>query len=97
MNNTAFTYYFKTTNEVQFLCIIDNDNGKSVTNNIENVVKWIATEEQIDPASVVIIYQDTDGMWDGWSHQQQNFFSLNATSANRAIENYFTNYKKQAK
>lgn len=90
--DTAYTYHLRTENGTRFLCIVDGNQGMSLTNNIEHVVKQITEEERIDPAEVVIIYQDSDGMWDGWSHKQQQFFPLQAISESRAIQIYFLMY-----
>lgn len=46
------------------VCIIDHDDGMSVTNDVENVIDDIAALG-IDVNSNHIIYRDTDGYWDG--------------------------------
>ena len=50
------------------LCIVDLDLGAmSVTNNIENVMSHIKKEiEDLGiPFPPIVIYRDSDGMWDG--------------------------------
>jgi hypothetical protein len=53
----------------QFLIIEDLFNStqgdwlKTLTNNMENVVREISSWEQIDPGDFLIIYKDTDDDW----------------------------------
>jgi len=48
------------------ILIMDEDlGGKSVTNNIVNVLKDISLNEGINPATYNIAYKDSMGYWDG--------------------------------
>ena len=76
-------------------CIIITDlnlGGKSVTNDIENVVAEIVTKECIDPSKCMIVYGET-GNWDGWDHSRQQFELLDGTNAYHAIRRWL---KRQA-
>ena len=44
-----------------FVCVVDLDVGRSVTNDAENVVADLAAELH---DGVHLIYRDTDGTWD---------------------------------
>lgn len=50
--------------------------GTSLTNDIENVVDEIIEKENIDISNYLVVYQDTEGVWDGWDHQRQVFIPL---------------------
>jgi len=45
------------------ICVIDNDNGKSVTNDAEGVIADLAAAG-VDLAHTPVIYRDTLGVWD---------------------------------
>lgn len=45
------------------VCVIDHDNGRSVTNDVDNVLAGIAAEVT-DLRSHRVIYRDTAGIWD---------------------------------
>jgi hypothetical protein len=49
--------------EENFVCIIDHDKGKSVTNDAKNVIADLIAAG-IDVASYSVIYRDTAGIWD---------------------------------
>ena len=58
------------------LSIIDKNLGnKSVTNDIENVVKQIGLIEDINPDEYTIVYRDSELNWDGWDNKTQTFVS----------------------
>lgn len=53
--------------------------GLSLTNDIENVVADIMEMESIDEnaiAQYLVLYEDTEGRWDGWDHVRQEFILL---------------------
>lgn len=56
--------------------IVDLDEGMSVTNDIENVVKFICTTKGLNPQEYLWIYQDSDGLWDGWNPITNTFIYL---------------------
>jgi hypothetical protein len=45
------------------VCIVDNDNGKSVTNDADAVIEDLVAAG-IDLAAHLVIYRDTMGVWD---------------------------------
>jgi hypothetical protein len=44
------------------IAVIDNDQGKSVTNDAENVIADLASD--FDLSQYRVIYRDTRGIWD---------------------------------
>ncbi len=95
----ATAQYVFTTDEkegVKFLLIIDmNAGGKSVTNDIENVVADI--QETKDIKDHVILYQDSEGDWDGWNSDSDTFFHVGGKSADEVMDNYIGKYKTAKK
>ena len=72
--------------EVYGISIIDlNLGGMSVTNNIEEVVEEICGRFLIDPNSVIIVYRDSDGRWDGWNNSTKDFIALNGKDSEDSI------------
>lgn len=77
------------------LWIVDlNRGGMSVTNCVEDVVGEIyyvisQPESILEPEKVKrmrIIYQDSEGMWDGWDNKRQEFIHIQASSLDSAID-----------
>lgn len=67
--------------------IVDNDAGDiSVTNDIENIVEFIAKVEGMDPKVNLWVYQDSNGVWDGWDPVRNKFILVDAPFAEHAIE-----------
>lgn len=69
--NSDFIYRFVTVSGHETLLITDLNQGcMSVTNNIETVVEQIAREQEIELKELyqccLIIYKDSEGVWDGW-------------------------------
>lgn len=60
------------------ISIVDQDSGKSVTNDIENVLKDIEREHGSSIAGRMIMYKDSQGIWDGvsWDGTRASFFSI---------------------
>lgn len=68
------------------LWITDLDfGGKSITNNIENIVLYLTTKLLLNPADCLVIYRDSDGIWDGWEPTLKHFISLNQPTIELAI------------
>jgi hypothetical protein len=62
--------------------IVDLNRGTaSVTNDIENVLRKIEAWHQGSIAGYRIMYQDTDGYWDGveWNGEHARFFAIRET------------------
>lgn len=66
------------------LWIVDLDLGKTVTNNIENVLQEIS--KSIDVNKYHIIYRDTEGIFDGVRLNKKgvSFFSINSKELEEA-------------
>lgn len=74
-SRAQFLYKIGEIQGFKMLLIVDkNIGGRSVTNDIENVVDDIAEKEGIDPRQYFIAYKDTDGNWDGWDYMTTGFF-----------------------
>jgi len=69
------------------IAITDLDLGnKSVTNDIENVLRKIEYWHQGSIAAFRIMYRDSEGIWDGvhWDGNQATFLYLGETDERRA-------------
>lgn len=60
-NRAQFSYGF----QGEFLWITDDGGLKSVTNDMENILADIVRENKIYLCNYYIIYQDSQGIWDG--------------------------------
>jgi hypothetical protein len=59
------------------LVIMDLDlGGRSVTNDIENVVAEIEQRQHINAKEYLVVYRDSMGNWDGWDHARKQFVAL---------------------
>lgn len=71
-----------------------NQGGKSVTNDIENVVNevidkhWNENEKLIDKNRCTIVYKDSQGNWDGWDAENNHFVALGKDNHMHAINSY---------
>ena len=92
-----FTFKLVGKKNILFMLIRDlNQGGMSVTNGIEHVVEQIAEWKHINPNDYVILYRDSEGMWDGWDNKNQKFFLLNSPGDEEmAMEVYSKTYLKQ--
>ncbi len=60
-----------------FLLIEDlNLGNRSLTNDIERVVKLIHRKENLAPSQVIVIYKDSEGVWDGYESGKYDVVSL---------------------
>jgi hypothetical protein len=81
-----FNYRTTEKHGIKFLLIEDTDcGGRSVTNDIENVVEDIKAETDI--TDHVIIYMDSDGNWDGWS-PTKGFYPVGGQNDEEAMDRY---------
>ncbi len=77
-------YVYTLTDDI--LSIIDLDRGgKSVTNDIDNIIADVSEIEDIDPSEIKVIYRDSDGIWDGYNPVKYSFIPLRASSDIEAI------------
>ena len=74
---------------ITFHCLTDEDIGRSVTNDIENVLSELFDSEQLKPGHYVI-YRDTRGVWDqvviDSACRFVAFRSLDAPSSREAVD-----------
>lgn len=82
---SLFHYHLTERDNKKFIVIYDDDIGMSVTNNIENIIDWIAQEENIDPHEFLIVYKDSEGIFDGFDYNTLNFVVLSESSEEDAI------------
>ncbi len=77
-------YVYTLTDDV--LSIIDLDQGgKSVTNDIDNVIADVSAIEGVDPQDLKVVYRDSDGIWDGYDPVKCRFIPLRETTETGAI------------
>lgn len=79
---------------VNLIKIIDlNLGNKPVTNDIENVLRKIEAWHQGSIAGYRIMYQDSDGYWDGvdWNGQHATFFAIRETNEAAAEKKLLAN------
>ena len=82
-NRTSSQADFSYSITVDLIKIVDlNLGNKSVTNDIENVLRKIETWHQGSITGFRIMYKDSDGYWDAirWDGQHATFFALRETS-----------------
>jgi hypothetical protein len=78
MTQADFTYSISG----NVISIVDlNLGNRSVTNDVENVLRKIEYYHQGSIARFDIMYRDSDGLWDGirWDGQRAAFFALRET------------------
>jgi hypothetical protein len=78
-----FTYSMS----LDVIAVVDLDPGnRSVTNNIENVLRKIEYYHQGPITAFKIMYRDSEGVWDGihWDGKRASFFALRETDEGRA-------------
>lgn len=82
----SFEYEVSEDNIIQ---IIDLDRGKTVTNDIEQVLRDIAQEQNHPLTGHEVVYRDTDGSWTGVELTANGtfgrFYALNVTSQEQAV------------
>lgn len=79
-----------------FIVIQDLDNGnKSVTNDMDNVLEEIATREKIDPADHLIVYRDSQKLWDGYVYRSHEFVGLRADSYQEAMDRMLDHHSRR--
>ena len=89
MAKSNYTYRIQEHSGRKVIVIEDLNLGNmSVTNNIEEVVAEIYHKEGINLSAAVIVYRDSEGVWDGWNHDMQDFVPLNETHWAKPAEKY---------
>lgn len=90
---STYYYWIEDQHGIKWIQIIDCDEGRSVTNDIENVIADIEHAEGINAEEYVIIYQDTDTNWDGWDKKNGDFFLVGGGTNIEAQANYISRYR----
>lgn len=83
MIRSTFSYKI----EEKFIIVIDEGRGMSVTNDLENVAKYIENESGINIRDYYFIYKDSEGNYDGVVFKNDyspKFVYLNAKELSRA-------------
>ena len=92
MSKSNYTYKLEYFAGVECLLIEDQHvygtRLKTVTNNIENVIKEIEEAEHTDVSMHVIVIKDTAGKWDGYSAANDQFELLQASNPYHAINRW---------
>lgn len=89
MSKSNYTWEIIKYKEQDVLAIIDENKGRmSVTNDIENVMAEIEKELTLQGKSLptLIVYRDSEHLWDAWNTKNQNFILLSAKTQNTAVE-----------
>lgn len=88
-NMTRSDFSYKIVDDI-FICIVDEYAGRmSVTNDIENVIKYISTTLNKSIDNYKVIYKDTEGIIDGintLNGEFKTFYHIGASTFNEAIE-----------
>lgn len=88
-NKSDFTHHLETYEGREVIAIEDLNLGNmTVTNNIENVVDCISKMEHINPANFIVVYNGTDGYWDGWDVIAQKYVLLSEDTWKDAVTKY---------
>lgn len=80
-----------------YFAIYDMDKGKSVTNNISNVIDAIVKLYEQIPDDALLIYRDTDGLWDGLRVVDKKFKAFFPLRADNEADALLTADKAQRK
>jgi hypothetical protein len=71
-----------------------NNGGKTVTNDIANVIRDIAKIENVNPCEFTIIYQDSEGVWDGYTFATKQFFAIREEHWLKASVKYLNTHEQ---
>lgn len=71
------------------IIIVDSNSGcLTVTNDIDNIIREIAVYNHINASAYMIVYKDSDSIWNGYDFVNSKFISLNETCSSKAIKKY---------
>jgi len=77
MMKAKYKYNLRKVKKHPFIMIEgSNSGGRTVTNDIVNVIKDIAKKKNLNPCKFTIIYKDTEGIWDGFDFATKSFFPI---------------------
>lgn len=84
MNRSNYTY--RKAERVVYINDL-NMGGMSVTNDIENIIDNICIKENIDKLHYVWIYNDSEGVWDGFDPSTNSFYFIGASDIKDTLDN----------
>lgn len=97
MTKAKYSYSFFEQDGYQGIAIGDRGiDDTSVTNDIEGVVAEIEKVESVDAKKFIVVYRDSDDIWDGWDAITQKFVILCCSTRKSAVDDYIS-YKKPKK
>lgn len=80
MNRANYSYTIKNVQGRNVISIIDHYSDsfptKTVTNDIENVLKDIANAEGISPKEYLVVYRDSDNDWAQYDVVNDDFYFI---------------------
>ncbi len=78
----------------KFISIQDQDlGGRSVTNDIENCIKDICDENNLKQEDCLVVYCDSDGIWDAYDTKINDFVVLRCETVMLAVKEYLKKLK----
>ena len=89
MRKADFTYTIESYAGRNVIVIKDLNLGNvSVTNDIENVIDEICKSENIVKKSYMIVYMDSEGVYDGFDAERNSFIHLGQQFWKNAVSKY---------
>ena len=89
MSKATYTAAFESFAGSDCLFIADlNQGGMSVTNDIENIVENECNKAGKIADDLLIVYCDSEGIWDGWDNKTEVFVPLNCANQYHAIRRW---------
>jgi len=87
MSRCSFTYTVRKANNKNVLCLEDRGTGMSLTNGMEDVIEELQAsfKRSSKPFPSLVIYKDTEGMWDGWNVKKEEFIGLQYKRLEKAL------------
>jgi len=86
MVRADYAYQIKEGFRTEIYIVDQNLGNMSVTNCIEDVVEEIKSKERITHNDLSVVYCDSEGVWDGWDHTNENFIPLNGSTGVGAMQ-----------
>lgn len=88
-SSADYTYEIQEHSGRNVIVIEDLDLGnKSVTNDIENVLRDVQDFEKIDAKQYMVVYLDSMGHWDGYDYKSKSFIALTEDSWEHAVSKF---------
>lgn len=91
MTRANYIHSLRAVEGVNVMVIEDLDiGGVSVTNDMENVVHDIEVMEKVSAEKYMIVYRDSDCVWDGWDARNERFVHLGQDTWQDAVQVFKT-------